>query len=142
MGAELLLPHFLSFLAEAYGKADYVDAGMQLVTDALEMVEETGERTYEAELQRLKGELLLKQGEGEAPAEECFQRALDAARRQNAKSWELRAATSLARLWHARGAQGEVVRARELLRGVYDWFTEGFDTADLQEASALLDAYQ
>jgi predicted ATPase len=136
MGAELLLPHFLSFLAEAYGKANYVDAGLRLVTDALEMVEETGERTYAAELQRLKGELLLREGEGEAPAEECFQRALDAARRQNAKSWELRAAMSLGRLWQK---QGEVVRARELLRGVYDWFTEGFDTADLMEAKALLD---
>jgi DNA-binding SARP family transcriptional activator/predicted ATPase len=136
MGAELLLPHFLSFLAEAYGKADHVGAGLQLATDALEMVEETGERTYEAELQRLKGELLLRQGAGEAPAEECFQHALDAARRQNAKSWELRAAMSLARLWQK---QGDIARARELLRGVHDWFTEGLDTADLTEARALLD---
>jgi predicted ATPase len=136
MGAELLLPHFLSFLAEAYGKADYVDAGLRLVTDALEMVEETGERTYEAELQRLKGELSLRR-EDEAEAEACFQRALDAARRQNAKSWELRAAMSLGRLWWK---QGEIARARELMGGVYDRFTEGFDTADLTEASALLDA--
>ena len=100
-------------------------------------MEKTGERCYEAELHRLQGELLLQQVIADVDqAETCFQQALDIARRQQAKSWELRAAMSLSRLWQQQGKQDE---ARELLAPIYGWFTEGFDTADLQEARALLD---
>ena len=96
------------------------------------------ERYWEAEIDRLRGVLLLRQtGTSQAEAGTWLQRALDVARRQQAKSLELRAAMSLARLWQRQGKRGE---ARELLAPVYDWFTEGFDTADLQEAKALLEA--
>jgi predicted ATPase len=98
----------------------------------------TEERFYAAELYRLKGALLLQQAIPDAAqAEACFQQALDVARQQQAKSWELRAATSLARLWQSQGKRQE---ASDLLAPVYAWFTEGFDTADLQEAKVLLDA--
>jgi predicted ATPase len=101
-------------------------------------VEHTGERRHEAELYRLKGELLLTWSTDHATeAEACFRRALDVACRQQAKSWELRAAMSLARLWQR---QGKRVEAYALLAPIYGWFTEGFDTADLQEAKALLEA--
>ncbi len=101
------------------------------------MVNATASRFYEAELYRLKGELFLKQGITDAPqAETCFQKALDIARRQEAKSLELRAATSLAQLWRGQDKNQE---ARGLLAPVYNWFTEGFDTADLRDAKALLD---
>jgi predicted ATPase len=94
-------------------------------------------RVYEAEVHRLKGELLLRQAVPDVPqAEACFQQALTVARRQQAKSWELRAALSLSRLWQQQGKRAE---ARELLAPIYRWFTEGFDTLDLQEAKALLD---
>ena len=99
------------------------------------MVEETGERHREAELQRLNGELLLALGD-EAGAEASLQKAVEVARRQSAKSWELRATTSLARLWQKQDRRPE---ARGLLAQVYGWFTEGFDTRDLKEARALLD---
>ena len=109
-----------------------------LPAEALATVHNTGERWYEAELHRLKGELLLAQ-EGKrhksVEGEACFQQALAIARRQQAKSLELRAAMSLARLWRQRGKRAE---AYELLAPIYGWFTEGFDTADLQEANALL----
>jgi predicted ATPase len=144
MGLEVVLPESLSFLAGAYGKAGQAEEGLRLVAEALTRVERTGERKFEAELYRLQGELLLSRVEAEVEAdrcyhdaETCFQRALEVARRQRAKSWELRAATSLSRLWHTQG-RGE--EARKLLQEVYGWFTEGFDTADLTEARALLDA--
>ena len=115
-----------------------VDEGLHLVTEALAVVDTTGERYYEAELHRLHGELLLRQALLEAQAAEaCFQQALEVARRQQAKSWELRAATSLSRLWQQ---QGKKAKACALLAPIYGWFTEGFDTVDLQEAKALLDA--
>ena len=98
----------------------------------------TGEQNYAAELYRLKGEfLLLRAAEHPSVAEACFHQALDIARRQHAKGLELRAAMSLTRLWQQ---QGKRTAARELLAPIYDWFTEGFDTADLQEARALLEA--
>ena len=106
------------------------------------MVEEMDERYFEAELYRLRGELLLMQGddvEAEASlhqAESCFQHAIEVARHQQAKSWELRATTSLARLWQK---QGRVDEARQMLAEIYGWFTEGFDTPDLKEARTLLD---
>jgi predicted ATPase len=99
-------------------------------------VDTTGERWYEPESHRLKGELLLQQNsDNHAEAETCFHHALDIARNQQAKSFELRAATSLARLWQQQGKRQE---AHAFLTPVYDWFTEGFDTADLKDAKALL----
>ncbi len=103
--------------------------------DALEVVERIGERWLEAELNRQKGRLLLRQGHSEA-AEELYRKALGIAVEQEAKLWELRAAASLARL---RRDQGRRTEARDLLAPVYGWFTEGFDTPDLREAKALLD---
>jgi predicted ATPase len=109
-----------------------------VLAEALTMVNSTGERNYEAELYRLKGELLLQQAaEGGNEAETCFRQALDIARQQQAKSLELRAAMSLGRLWQH---QGKCEAAHELLAPIYGWFTEGFDTADLQEAKGLLKA--
>jgi predicted ATPase len=133
----LALSALLAPLAEAYGKSGQAEEGLRLVAEALAHVDHTGERHWEAEVYRLKGELLLQQAVPDAPqAEACFQQALAVARRQQAKSWELRAAMSLARLWQQ---QGKRLEARELLAPVYGWFTEGFDTADLQEAKALLE---
>jgi predicted ATPase len=108
-----------------------------LLTEALTLVDTTGERWYEPELYRLKGELLLQQNsDNQAEAEHCFQQAISLARSQQGKSFELRTATSLARLWQQQGKRQE---AHDLLAPVYHWFTEGFDTADLQDAKALLD---
>jgi predicted ATPase len=136
-GAELARPYYLALLAEAYGKGGQVEEGLSTLAEALATVHNTGERFYEAELYRLKGELLLAQSVYQTTeAEACFHKALDVTRRQQAKSLELRASMSLAHLWRRQGKQN---KARELLAGVYDWFTEGFDTADLQEAKALLE---
>jgi len=108
-----------------------------MLTEALALVDTTGERWYEPELHRLKGELLLQQhADNQAEAETCFHHALDIARTQQAKSFELRVATSLAKLWQQQGKHQE---AYDLLTPVYHWFTEGFDTADLQDAKALLE---
>jgi predicted ATPase len=137
-GAELNRSYFLTLLAEAHGTTEQPEAGLAVLAEALIHVDTTGERWYEAEIYRLKGALLLQQSiDQQAEAESCFHRALDIARSQQAKSFELRAATSLARLWQH---QGKRIEARELLAPVYGWFTEGFDTADLHEAKALLDA--
>ena len=96
----------------------------------------TGQRLWEAELQRIKGDLLLAASrDNEAEAEDCFRHAIDCARRQSAKSWELAAALSLSRLWRGQGKHED---ARKLLAEIYGWFTEGFDTRDLQEAKSLL----
>jgi predicted ATPase len=105
------------------------------VDEALQIVERTGERWFEAELNRHKGQLLLRQEHAEA-AEEFYRKALSIAEEQEAKLWELRAAVSLARLWSQRG---RLAQAHDVLAPVYGWFTEGFDTADLKEAKALLD---
>jgi predicted ATPase len=108
-----------------------------VLAEALALVEQTGVRFYEAETYRIKGTLLLHQAVPDAAqAAACFQQALAIARQQQAKSWELRAATSLARLWQSQGQRQE---AYDLLAPVYGWFTEGFDTADLQGAKVLLD---
>jgi predicted ATPase len=113
------------------------EAGLTILTEALTLVYKTGERWYEPELYRLKGDLLLQQSPDNADeAESCFQQAITIAQNQSAKSWELRAATSLARLWQSQGKRKE---AYNLLSPVYGWFTEGFDTADLIDARALLD---
>ena len=142
MGAKIGEPYFLAQLAEAYGKVGQEEEGLSMLAEALAVVDSTGERVYEAEVYRLKGELTLQQGSVQGPesrgkeAEECILKAVDIARTQQAKSLELRATISLARLWRQQGKQKE---AHELLSKIYGWFTEGFDTKDLQEAKALLD---
>jgi predicted ATPase len=137
-GAEIGWPRWLTMLAEAYGSVGQPETGLTVLAEALALVEKTGQSVYEADLHRLQGELLLLHaGEGGgAEAEACFHHALTIARRQQAKSLELRAAISLGRLWQRQGKRAE---ARELLAEVYGWFTEGFDTADLQEAKTLLE---
>jgi predicted ATPase len=136
-GAEIQRPYFLALLAEAYAEVGQPEEGLTVLVEALAIVDNTGQRYWEAELQRLKGELLLmQQGKKAGEAEECFRKALDTARRQQAKSLELRAAMSLSRLWQQQGKQKE---ACQLLSDIYGWFTEGFDTEDLKEAKVLLE---
>jgi len=138
VGGELERPRSLLMLAEAYGSVGQLDAGLSAVTEALATVHKTGERLWEAELHRLQGELLLALSvEKHIEAETCLHQALAIARHQQAKSLELRAAMSLAQLWQGQGKHAE---ARQLLAPIYDWFTEGFDTADLREAKGLLEA--
>jgi predicted ATPase len=135
-GDELARPACLALLAEAYAKGGQPEEGLSALAEALTVAHKTGERFCEAELYRLQGELLLTRPTRQtAEAEACFHQALDIARRQQTKSLELRAAMSLARLWQR---QGNRDAARKLLAEIYGWFTEGFDTADLQEAKALL----
>ena len=134
-GAELWMPHYTALLAAACEIAGKVEEGLRLLDDALQIGERTGERWLDAELYRHKGELLLQQGNTKA-AEELFGKALGVAKEQEAKLWELRAATSLARL---RRDQGRRAEACDLLSPVYGWFTEGFDAPDLKDAKALLD---
>jgi predicted ATPase len=157
--AELNRPHFLVLLAEAYGKAGQAEEGLTVIAEGLATAHKTGERYYEAELYRLKGTLLLNAERGmmndefkktrspipiqrsafsihrSVEAEACFQKAIEIALRQQAKSLELRAAMSLARLWQWQGKKKE---AHSILSEIYDWFTEGFDIVDLKEAKALL----
>jgi predicted ATPase len=137
-GAALDLPYILALLAESYGSVGQTDEGLETVDEALATAHRTGERYYEAELNRLKGELLLAQSEGAAVAqvEASFCRAIEVARRQSARSLELRATTSLCKLWQK---QGKTQQAHRRLAQLYDWFTEGFDTVDLQEARRLLE---
>ena len=136
--SRLLRPYCLALLAEAHGKVRQPEAGLAVLAEALTVAHDNGEHHYEAELYRLQGELLLKQDVPDEPeAERCLRQAVDVARQQQAKSLELRAAVSLSRLWQH---QGKRVEARALLAPIYGWFTEGFDTADLQEARALLEA--
>jgi predicted ATPase len=163
MGAEVQRPHFLALLAEAYMKEGQVEKGLTVLAEALSLVDKNEERSYEAELYRLKGELTLQkfqvqgstfqdkkrstlkvQGskskaantQAEAEAESCFLKAIGVSRKQQAKSLELRATVSLARLWQRQGKKNE---AHRMLSKIYHWFTEGFDTKDLQEAKALLE---
>ena len=134
-GAELCVPWFLALQAEAHGKAVQPEEGLTLLAEAATRVNKTEERFNEAELHRIKGELLLMQGTAEADVEDCFHRALKTARRQESKVLELRAAVSLGRLWQQQGRHAEAGR---MLQEIYHWFTEGFDTTDLREAQALL----
>jgi predicted ATPase len=155
-GAELERSYFLALLVEAYGTGGQIEEGLSGVAEALAVVDKTGERFYEAELYRLYGELSLRIGETEmgrtgdktmlsdspilrfpvSSPEQAFQKAIEIARKQQAKSWELRAVMSLSRLWQQQSKQAE---AHQLLSEIYGWFTEGFDTKDLQEAKALLE---
>jgi predicted ATPase len=158
-GAELWRSYFLALLAEAYGKADQTAEGFALITEALNWTQQNEGRYYEAELYRLKGELTLQKeargwrletgspspqasslkplvsSEAGQEAEACFLKAVAIAQKQQARSLELRATMSLARLWQQQGKQHE---AHRMLSDIYSWFTEGFDTKDLQEAKALL----
>jgi predicted ATPase len=132
----LLDPYWLALMASAHGRVGQAEAGLVATTDALAEVAGTGERFWEPELNRLKGELLLKyDAANESEAEACFLSAIQIARAQGARSWELRAATSLSRLWQQQNKHAE---ARELLAPVYAWFTEGFDTVDVKEAQLLM----
>ena len=133
-GTEAYRTFCLSFLADAYRKADKVEEGLEVLTEALALVEKIDERFFEVELHRVKGELLLMQDE--AQAEACFRQAIEIARRRNAKFFELRTVMSLSRLLQKQGKQKE---ARKLLAEIYGWFTEGFDTPALKEAKALLE---
>ena len=136
-GATVRVPEYGSYLASAYADIGLFDDAWRCVGDAIAAMEKTKERWFEAEVHRLAGEIVLKSPQSDsAKAQSYFERALAVARQQQAKSWELRAAMSLARLWRD---QGKVQQARELLAPVYGWFTQGFDTLDLKEAKALLD---
>jgi predicted ATPase len=128
--------HHLAMLAEAYVKAGQIEDGLAALVNGLTVMEKTGERFCEAELHRLMGEFLLMKGANDAEAEGYYQKALDVSQRQNAKSLELRATMSLARLWQKQGKEEE---AYKRLAEIYDWFTEGFDTQDLKDAKALLE---
>jgi len=137
-GARLWLPIFLALEAEGHFKAGRDQAAFHSIEQALATSDVTGERWAIAEILRVNANLLLTTGRGKAEeVEEALIESLEIARQQQAKSWELRSATSLARLWRD---QGKPQQARELLAPVYGWFTEGFDTRDLKEAKALLDA--
>jgi predicted ATPase len=137
-GHKVFYPWNLALMAEAYGQAGQFAAALTVVVEALTIIDTTEERMWEAELHRLKGETCLAQAaENHAVAAACLQQAFVVARRQHAKSCELRAAMSLARLWQGQGKRAE---AFELLAPIYDWLTEGFETPDLQDARVLLDA--
>jgi predicted ATPase len=137
-GETLAWSRFLVLLAEAVGHAGQIDEGLRLLAEALTAMAERGRGESLAEAYRLQGEFLLRLATPDATqAEACFQQALAIAQRQQAKSWELRAAMSLSHLWQR---QGKCAAARQLLAPIYGWFTEGFDTLDLQEAKALLEA--
>ncbi|HJY81248.1 MAG TPA: adenylate/guanylate cyclase domain-containing protein [Candidatus Binatia bacterium] len=152
-GAEAAHPYFLALVAEIQGKMGQPEEGLAALAEASALMQRTGEQWYEAELYRLKGTLTLQKfqvsgskfqdtdprsliSDAQSEAEACFQRAIEIARRQQAKSLELRAVTNLSRLWQQQGRKEE---ARRMLAEIYGWFTEGFDTKDLQEAKALLE---
>jgi predicted ATPase len=136
-GGVLHVPAFCTMLADICAHLGHTEDGLQVLAEAHTLVEQHDERYWEAEVHRLRGVLLLRQpGTPQAEAEVWLRRSLDVARRQEAKSLELRAAMSLARLWQQQGKRQE---AYDLLAPVYEWFTEGFDTLDLKDAKALLD---
>ena len=136
-GATVSFPINLSWLAVAQSRAGHFDEAWGCIDEAITLTERTNERWFEAEVHRIAGEIALKSpGRDEVKAKTHYDHGLVVARQQEARSWELRAAMSLARLWRDQGKQDE---ARDLLAPVYNWFTEGFDTLDLKEAKALLD---
>ena len=134
-GTVTFVPFSLTLLADAEGKAKQRDEGLEHLAEAERLIAETEERWAEAELYRVRGEL-LRSGDDAVAAERSFSQAIDVAQQQGAKFWELRAAISLAQLWRE---QGKRDAARDLLAPIYGWFTEGFDTPVLKEAKALLD---
>ncbi|MEW6212219.1 MAG: hypothetical protein AB1631_28075, partial [Acidobacteriota bacterium] len=136
IGSEISRPHFLGLLAEALMKNSEIDEALHALTEALAVADSTGQRYYQSELYRLKGELLLSQAANADQAEECFHQAIELARRQKARSFELRATMSVGRLWQNNNGREE---ARRMLAELLGSFTEGFDTPDLKEAKSLLD---
>jgi predicted ATPase len=140
-GTETERPYFPALLAEVYGIAEQAEEGLKVLAKTLVVMDKGAERSWEAELYRLKGELLLTRSAGtdEGEVEQHFYKAIDVARQQSAKSLELRAVMSLSRLWHSQGSAGKKDEARQMLAEIYGWFTEGFDTADLKEAKTLLE---
>ncbi len=137
IGTTMFLPVYSSYLARANAELDRLETAWRYIAEATNAVDTTKESWWQAEIHRVAGEIALKSSERDtAKAEAYFGRALSVARQQRAKSWELRAAMSMARLWRDQGKRDE---ARELLGPVYGWFTEGFETRDLKEAKALLD---
>ena len=136
-GQTLWMPSFLAYFARAHSELGELDNAGRCIGEAITTVETTRETWFEAEVHRVAGEIVLNSpASNAAKAEAHFERALAVARQQQAKSWELRAAMSMARLWRNQGKRDE---ARDLLAPVYGWFTEGFDTLDLKEAKVLLD---
>jgi class 3 adenylate cyclase/tetratricopeptide (TPR) repeat protein/ribosomal protein L40E len=136
-GSELISDYVLALIATALGEMGRFEEALRTIDESFQIIERTGQRMNEAEVHRLKGELLLAQdASNAAQAEQSFRTAIDISRKQHAKSWELRATTSLARLLDKQGNRDE---ARAMLSEIYNWFTEGFDTADLKDAKALLD---
>jgi predicted ATPase len=137
MGMTYLEPFFLSLMAVAHTALGQSSEASRCIEEAMTIIKKSEERWYEAEVNRIAGEIALVAPEPDAAkAQEFFEQALAIARAQQAKSWELRSAMSMARLWRDQGKRNE---ARDLLAPVYGWFTEGFDTLDLKEAKALLD---
>ena len=137
-GAEVRTPSYLGMLGDAYTQAGRFEDAHKAIDEGLAFAEKNDDRCHEAELHRLRGELLLAESPDQAAAaEECFRRAIEIARRQRSRAWELRATTSLARLWQRQGRRGE---ARAALAAVYGTYTEGFTTPDLVEAGSLLEA--
>ena len=135
-GAKLGGTQFLALLAEAYGKNEDIETGLNVVSEALAVIQKNEERLGEAELNRIKGELLLMQGEDEAEAENSFTQGIEISKRQRAKSLELRSSISLGRLWQTQGKHKD---AKRVLTEIYNSFDEGFNTADLKEARSLLE---
>jgi predicted ATPase len=136
-GSTVWMPLYLSYLARAYAELGQFEYAWRCTDEAMTAAETTKERWHEADIHRIAGEIALLLPESNAArAKACFERALAVARQQQAKSWELRAAMSMARMWRD---QGKHQQARDLLTPVYNWFTEGFDTLDLKEAKTLLD---
>jgi predicted ATPase len=136
-GSDLLWPYYLALLAAVYGDIGQPTAGQGMLAEACALVDKNGECWYAAEMHRLQGALPLQQGTPAVhQAEQCFQQALHIRRTQQARTFALPAATSLSRLWQQQGQRQE---AHDLLAPVYGWFTQGLDTADLQEAKELLD---
>ncbi len=136
-GYEIFCDHYLALIATALGRIGRFDEGLRTIDESVRLIERTGQRYYEAEVHRLNGELILAQdASNAAQAEQSFRTAIEIARRQKAKSWELRATASLVRLLDQQGKRDE---ARAMLADIYNWFTEGFDTPDLKDAKALLD---
>jgi predicted ATPase len=136
-GATVWMPTCYSYLARAFAELDQFGEAWRCISEAIIAIQTTDESLYESDINRIAGEIVLGSPEPDAAKAEAYLgRALSVARQQQAKSWELRAATSMARLWRD---QGKPRQARELLAPVYGWFTEGFDTRDLKEAKALLE---
>jgi predicted ATPase len=136
-GNKYWVPFFQGLLAETEAERRHLEQALTRIDEALGLAQQTGERWTDSFLHRIRGEILLKRdATNTAPAEEAFLSAIAVAQQQKARSFELRAAMSMARLWRDQGKRGE---ARDLLAPVYGWFTEGFDTRDLKEAKVLLD---